>query len=65
MVVGDPGISWLPEGFETLLAPAAALPALLPIPVVVVPVLMPGVFVAEPVVEPVAGPIGVDPLPAA
>jgi hypothetical protein len=42
-----------------LLAPAAALPALLPIPVV--PVLMPVVFVDVPVVSPV----DVDPLPAA
>jgi hypothetical protein len=57
-------MSWLPEGFETLLAPAAALPALLPIPVLLVPVLMPVVFVEEPVVVvPLAGPI--DPGPAA
>jgi hypothetical protein len=47
-------MSWLPEGFDMLLAPAAALPAL-------VPVLMPVVFVAGPV----AAPIDVDPLPAA
>jgi hypothetical protein len=58
--VGDPGISWLPEGFEILLAPAAALPALLLIPVAV-PVLMPVVFVDAPVVSPVDA----DPLPAA
>jgi hypothetical protein len=64
IVVGEPGMSWLPEGFETLLAPAAALPALLPIPVLLVPVLMPVVFVEEPVVVvPLAGPI--DPGPAA
>ena len=50
------GISWLPEGFERL-SPVAALPARLPIPVVVVPGLIPVVFVA--------GPIDVDPLPAA
>ena len=58
--VGEPGISWLPDGFEALLAPAAALPAALPIPVVA-PVLMPVVFVDVPVVAPVE----FDPLPAA
>jgi len=51
--MGDVFIKVLPDGFAVLLAPAAALPALVPMPVpVVAPVVVP---VAAPVVTPLDG----------
>jgi hypothetical protein len=59
----------LPDGFNVLFAPAAALPALLPTPLlgapVVVPVDDPVVPTDEPVVAPAAGLPAAEPPPAA
>ena len=58
--LGEVLMAGFPDGFRPLFAPAAALPALLPIPPVVeLPVVVP--FVEEPVVVP---PLAAD-LPAA